>query len=175
MMMKGRAWVVGNRVSVTDLVPARYDKAGMSRDWAECSRHVLEDKLPGATNLIQPGDILIGGTDFGVGHAHYYMTAIMGCVTAGFSALFADSVNTLFLRAAVDAGVTVWAFPGLSEQVQQGDELAVDLESGIVKNLTSGSTLQYDPVSPIVLEILRAGGSEPWALNSVRAASPSDA
>lgn len=174
-MIRGRAWVVGDRVSVTDLVPARYDKAGMSRDWVECSRHVLEDKLPGASDLIESGDILIGGTDFGVGHAHYYMTAIMGCVTAGFSAMFADSVNTLFLRAAVDAGVTVWAFPGLSDHIHQGDQLAVDLETGTVQNLTSDSTLQFGAVSPIVLEILRAGGSEPWALNSVRASSPSDA
>ena len=169
MTMHGTAWKVPDRTSATDLVPAQYDKAGMSRDWIECSRHVLEDVHPGAAGAIADGDLLIAGSELGAGHAHYFMTAIMGCVTAGFSALLADSVNALFLRAAIDAGVAVWAFPGISTMVSTGDEVQVDLATGHVQNLTTGRTRRYPPVDPTIMDILRAGGSEQWALQSIGA------
>lgn len=172
MIVQGHTLVVGDGVGVTDLVPARYDKAGMSRDWQECSLHVLEDVRPGAVARMAAGDILVAGDGLGSGHAHYFMTAIMGCVAAGFSAVIADSVNALFLRAAVDAGVPVWALPGISRVVADGDELRVNLGTGRVENLTEGTVHDFPAASPLVLDILRAGGSEPWAIQSLAENKP---
>lgn len=168
MMITGRVWKVGDDVGATDLVPGRYDKAGMQRDWPECAKHVLEDLAPEFAGAVRPGDILIGGDNFGAGHAHYYMAAIMGTAATGVQAMLADSVNALFLRAAIDAGVITWSLRGISDLVTTGDELQVDLETGAATNLTTGKSAKLPAVSPIVLDILTAGGTRPWALDQVR-------
>lgn len=169
MILDGRVWKVGNDVGATDLVPARYDKAGMQWDWPECARHLLEDYNPRVANEVLAGDIIIGGHNLGAGHMHYYMAAIKGSEAAGIGALLADSVNALFFRTAVDAGVTAWSFNGVSAFVDTGDHLRIDLPTGSAQNLTAGTTTTFAPVSPIVLEILAAGGSKPWALARVTA------
>ncbi|MFE4551836.1 hypothetical protein [Streptomyces sp. NPDC056785] len=160
---------MGDSIGATDLVSARHDKAGMQRQWDECAKHLLEDVDPAMAGEIQPGDILIAGNNLGTGHAHYYMAAIMGSAASGLSAILADSVNTLFLRAAVDAGVTVWNLPGISHFVNSGDRLHIDLRTGNAENRTQNSHKQFPPVGDAVLQILEAGGSRNWALRTVGA------
>lgn len=169
MIVDGRVWKIGDGVGATGLVPAAYDRAGMSRDWQECGKHLLEDVLPGMAEQVRPGDVIVGGTELGSGHAHYYMAAIMGARSAGVSALLAESVSALFMRAAVDAGVAAWSLPGLVELVSTGDHLHLDLATGQAHNLTTGASAQLDPVSPIILDILAAGGTDLWALARVAA------
>jgi 3-isopropylmalate/(R)-2-methylmalate dehydratase small subunit len=169
MKLNGRVWKFGSNIGATDLVPAKYDKQGMSHQWDECAKHVLEDLDPGFSSAVQAGDILVAGDNLGAGHAHYHMTAIMGCKTAGLSGLLADSLNALFQRAAIDQGVPAWSFRGLGELVQSGDRLELDLETGMATNLTTGRSAQFKPVSRIILDILDAGGSNNWALIRVGA------
>ncbi|MDN3060053.1 hypothetical protein PH213_37165 [Streptomyces sp. SRF1] len=170
MIFEGRVWKVGDNIGATDLVSARHDKAGMQRQWDECAQHLLEDVDPAIAREIQPGDILVAGQNLGTGHAHYYMAAIMGSAASGLSALLADSVNALFLRAAVDAGVTVWSLPGISRFVDSGDRLHIDLRTGHAENRTQHTHQQFPPVGDAVLQILDAGGSRNWALRAVGAA-----
>lgn len=170
MIIHGVVWKYGDDVGATDIVPARHDKAGMQRDWEECSKHLLEDLDPTFAGAVQRGDVIVGGSQLGAGHAHYYMAAIMGSYTAGISALLADSVAALFFRAAIDAGVAAWSYPGISEFVSTGDRLHLDLRTGHAENRTTGATREFGPVSPIVLDILNAGGADAWALRRVGAA-----
>jgi len=172
MKLTGNVWKLGDNISATDIVSAKYDKDGMSQKWDECAKHVLEEIDPKFPAVIRKGDILVAGANFGAGHAHYYMTAIMGCKHAGFSSLLAESLNGLFQRAAIDGGVPAWSFKGLGELVQSGDRLEFDLQTGAAHNLTSGERAQFKPVSRIVLDILEAGGSTNWALQRVGASSP---
>jgi len=118
---------------------------------------------------VQPGEILIAGQNLGTGHAHYDMATIMGSSASGLSAPLADSVSALFLRAAVDAGVTTWGLPGISEFVDTGDQLLLDLRTGEAKNVTKGAEKQFPPVSDVIPQILDAGGSHNWALRTVHA------
>lgn len=169
MILDGRVWKIGDNVGATDLVPSRYDKAGMKRDWDECGRHLLEDVDPLIAGEVAPGDILVAGTNLGNGHAHYYMAAIKGASASGLSGLLAESVNTLFLRAAIDAGVTAWGVPGLWAFVETGDQLHFDLRTGIARNLRAGTEQKFPPISEVILSILDAGSSRNWALRSVGA------
>jgi 3-isopropylmalate/(R)-2-methylmalate dehydratase small subunit len=141
----------------------------MSLKWDECAKHVLEDSIPTFASTVRHGDILVAGKNFGSGHAHYYMTAIMACHTCGLSALLAESVSGLFLRAAIDAGVPALPLPGVGELVNTGDQLEINLETGRARNATTNKTTQFAPVSPIILAILAAGGSKNWALRRVGA------
>ena len=169
MILSGRVWKFGNGIGSTDLVSAKYDKQGMSRKWAECASHLLEDFDASFAAKIRPGEMLVAGDDFGAGHAHYHMTAIMSCKTAGLSGLFANSISGLFQRAAIDQGLPTWSIRGLGELVSTGDHLEVDLANGLASNLTSRGTLQFKPVPDLILDILGAGGSLNWALRRVGA------
>ena len=144
----------------------------MSRQWAECALHLLEDVDPTILPKIRPGDMLIAGQDFGRGHAHYYMTAVMACKTAGLSALIADQVNVLFQRAAIDQGLLVWQIKGISDFVAADDAIVIDLAQGLVVRTAADGTsaaLQFKPVSQLILDIVTAGGSNDWALARVGA------
>jgi 3-isopropylmalate/(R)-2-methylmalate dehydratase small subunit len=169
MNLSGNVWKLGDDVGATDLVSPKYDKMGMRLEWEECAKHVLEESNPAFSSTVRRGDILVAGRNFGAGHAHYYMTAIMACHTCGLSALLAESVGALFLRAAIDAGVPALPFVGLSELVNSGDRLEFNLETGLARNMTTGRVKQFNPVSPIILDILTAGGSKNWALRRVGA------
>lgn len=169
MIRIGRVWKFGDNVDATDLLPARYDKQGMSRQWEECAKHVLEDSNPGLAERIRPSDIFIAGEGFGAGHAHYYSAAVMGCKTAGVAAFLVDGIGGLFQRACIDFGMPAWTMKGISTLVADGDELRVDLATGEAENLSTGVTARFAPVAPLILDILEAGGSEPWALQRVGA------
>lgn len=170
MKLSGKAWVFGNGLGATDIVSARYDKAGMSHDWAECRRHLLEDVDPAFSDAVAPGDIVIAGDNLGRGHAHYYTAAVMACKEAGIAALLCEGVNALFQRGAIDQGFLTWAFPGIAGFAASGDQVEIDLASGEAVNHSSGATRRFEPVSPLILDIVRAGGSLDWALGRVGAA-----
>ncbi len=169
MIRTGRVWKLGENVGATDLLPARYDKQGMSRQWAECAKHILEDARPGVAERLLPGDIFVAGEGFGSGHAHYYGAAVMGCKTAGVAAFLVDGIGGLFQRACIDFGMPAWTMKGIGAIVSDGDELHADLTTGEVRNLTTGIGATFPPVAPLILDILDAGGSEPWALRRVGA------
>ena len=169
MKLEGRVWKFGDSVGATDIVSARYDKEGMNSQWAECAKHVFEDVNPELATKVQPGDILVAGTNLGTGHAHYYTAAIMGCKFAGFGGLLAERLNGLFQRAAIDQGVPALSIAGLGGFVNNGDHLEFDLVSGAACNHTTGATRQFAPLSPIIIDILSSGGSLNWALRRVGA------
>ena len=169
MILSGKVWKLGDNVGATDLLPGRYDKAGMSQKWDECAKHLLEDMLPEFATKVQKGDIIIAGENLGVGHAHYYMGAVKGCWAAGIGALLAKNVSGLFFRCAIDAGMPAWSFDSLPDFVDNGDHLELNLESGETKNITRGTSILLAPVPLIILDILRAGGSENWGLRRVGA------
>ena len=169
MKLDGRVWKFGNAIGATDIVSARYDKQGMNSQWAECAKHVFEDSHPDFAGAVQAGDILVAGTSLGQGHAHYYTAAIMGCKFAGLSGLLAESLNGLFQRAAIDQGVPALSVAGLGAFVNEGDRLELDLATGSACNHNTHATHQFAPLSPIIIEILKAGGSLNWALHRVGA------
>lgn len=167
MILRGRVWKFGNELGATDLVSAEYDKFGMSRQWGECAKHLLEDLDPEFPTKVGKGDILVAGRNLGAGHAHYYTAAIMGAHTAGISVLLGESMGGLFQRAAIDLGVPAWAVPDISSLVETGDDLEINLSSGEAMNRSTGASARFDPVSPIILDILDAGGSTNWALRRI--------
>jgi len=170
MKLAGNVWKFGDDVSATDLFPARYDKLGMKRDWDACALHILEDLDPGFASSVRPGDIVVAGRNFGSGHAHYFGAAINGLRATGLGAAFASSINGLFFRAATDLGLISWTFPDLPEMVETGDEVQIDLETGLFQNDTQGVGAQLEPPPRLIAEIFRAGGTTSWAVQKVKRA-----
>ena len=78
MIVQGKVWKFGDDLRATDIVSERYDEFSMSKQYAECAKHLLEDVEPRFASEMRPGDIIVAGRNFGAGHAHYYRGAIMG-------------------------------------------------------------------------------------------------
>ena len=175
MKVRGKVWKIDGQVKATDLVPARYDHLMPQKKWDECAEHILEDMVPGLASELKKGDIFVINGNLGAGHAHYHPAAIFGCKAGGVSAILCESASTLFQRQAIDQGFPVWTLKGLSELVETGDELELDLRTGEAKNLTNGNAIQVQPAPEIILDILDAGSSYNWALRRVGAEHAIDA
>tara|TARA_B110001454_G_scaffold187326_1_gene184642 strand:+ start:1247 stop:1771 length:525 start_codon:yes stop_codon:yes gene_type:complete len=169
MKIAGKAWVFDRAVGATDIVSSNHDKAGMSRDWDECRKHLLEDVDPNFAAHVAPGDIIFSGANLGRGHAHYYTASIMSCKTAGISAILCTSINALFQRCAIDLGFLAWPIYKIVDLAVTGDYVEIDLLAGEARNITKGEYHRFDPVAPLILDIVKAGGSLDWAMRRVGA------
>ena len=163
MKLKGRMWRFDRDLVATDFFSSDYDKLGMTRKWDECARYVLDKVDPDFVKKVRPGDIIVSKDRTGAGHAHYYMPSVMATKLSGVSAVLSNSVNVLFQRLAIDQGFLVWAFPDILDLGADGDEIEIDLETGEALNHGSGKRMRFKPVSGLILDIIRAGGSRGWA------------
>jgi 3-isopropylmalate/(R)-2-methylmalate dehydratase small subunit len=160
--LKGKAWVFGDILDVDfDICPIEATKGGEDRpktekDWGKYCMTNLDPQFP---EKVKEGDFIVAGENFGYGHDHESgPLAIKGC---GVSAVICESTNRNFLRNAVHIGVPVIEFKGIKSKVKEGDELEVDLQAGMLQNLTTGETLKFDAYPDFLLEIIEAGGLYP--------------
>ncbi|MDP2857509.1 MAG: 3-isopropylmalate dehydratase [Bacillota bacterium] len=161
--VRGRVWVFGNDLS-TDLIlpgsvqgPIKLGRAGPETVVSHCLRAIR----PGWHVHVRPGDIIVGGRNFGCGSsrpAHLVLQAM------GIGAVVAESVARLFFRNCINAGLVAISCPSILDLVAEGDELELNLVDGIAYNLTKGSITRFAPLpedSP-PSQILRAGGLIPY-------------
>ena len=101
-----------------------------------------------------PGDIIVAGTNFGCGSSREHAAITLKAVGAG--AVLAESFGRIFFRNAINLGCSE-----ITKIIAEGDEVEVDIEAGIIKNLTTGATAAAVPMSPYIMNILQSGGIKP--------------
>jgi 3-isopropylmalate/(R)-2-methylmalate dehydratase small subunit len=151
-MLKGKAFKFGDNISTDLIVPGHL--ANLRSNLPELSKHVLEDTDPTFACRVQPGDFVVGGSNFGLGSSREHAPLVLKM--AGVSAVLAKSVARIFFRNAINLGLPVLICD--TSLINDGDELEVDLAKGIVKDLTSGQTLTFGKIPPVMLSILNEGG-----------------
>jgi 3-isopropylmalate/(R)-2-methylmalate dehydratase small subunit len=155
-MLKGKAFKFGDNISTDLIVPGRL--AGLRSNLPELAKHVLEDADPTFASKVKPGDFVVGGSNFGLGSSREHAPLVIKM--AGVSAVLAKSFARIFYRNAINQGVPVLVCD--TDQINDGDQLEVDLAGGTVKNLTSGKTLTFGKIPPVMLKILNEGGLLPY-------------
>lgn len=158
---RGRAWVFGDDVpNDNGFMPISFVRA-QQYDPAILAKSAFADLDPSLAAQIAPGDILVGGLNFGRGNPH--VQGFLGLKGLGVAVL-AESMSRGPLRACVNAGVPVLApAPGLRGFVANGDMLAVDFENGEVTNETHGTKLTLPSLPPLMRDIVAAGGGLAFA------------
>jgi 3-isopropylmalate/(R)-2-methylmalate dehydratase small subunit len=154
-VFKGRAWVVGDDIDTDMIYHGSYLPL---TDPQEMAKHALE-YVPGMedfTQKVEPGDILVAGKNFGCGSSREH--AVITLQYNDVAAVLAESFSRIFYRNAVNLGFPILEVPGIAQQVEAGDELEVDANTGSVHNLTKGVELQGKPLSGLEKEIMTAGG-----------------
>ena len=174
-VVRGRARKFGNNIDTDQIIPAKY--AIYSLDEKELGKHAMEGvpEHEAWAGGVTQGDILVGGSNFGCGSSREIApVAIRG---AGISLVIADSFARIFFRNAINMGYPILQSPQAAEAVEEGDELEVDLEDGVIRNFTKGDEYRAEPFPKFMNDLLRMGGLVPWVRKRLeerrRSAAPS--
>ncbi len=151
-ILKGKAIKLGDNISTDDIIPGRF--AHLRSSLPELARHVLEDAAPEFASKVKQGDFLVAGKNFGLGSSREHAPVVIRM--SGISAILAKSVARIFFRNAVNQGMPVLLCD--TEKIGDGDELEINVTSGMIANLTSGIALSCSKMPPIMSAILKEGG-----------------
>jgi 3-isopropylmalate/(R)-2-methylmalate dehydratase small subunit len=152
MLLTGKAWKFGDDVSTDLIAPGRLFH--LRSNLPELAKHVLEDADPQFAQKMQQGDFVVGGSNFGCGSSREHAPTIIKL--AGVSAVLAKSFARIFYRNAINVGLPVLICD--TDKINQGDELEVDLEKGIITNKTKQDALNFAPLPSVMIKILNDGG-----------------
>ncbi len=151
MKLRGSAWKFGDNVSTDSIAPGRYFH--LRTNLPELAKHVLEDVDAEFAKKVQKGDIIIAGKNFGLGSSREHAARIIKL--AGVGAVLAKSFARIFYRNAINIGLP--ALEVDTDKIEAGDEVGVDLSTGIVFNKTRNLRLHAKPVPEFMLQILKDG------------------
>jgi 3-isopropylmalate/(R)-2-methylmalate dehydratase small subunit len=150
--MKGRAWKFGNDIDTDIIVPGRYL---IYTDEETLASHCMEGLDPDFSEKCEKGDFIVAGTNFGCGSSREH--APISLKGVGVSAVIAESFARIFYRNATNVGVPLLEAPGITEIVNDGDEIEVDMENATITS-QNGDTIEFKKLPPFMLEILEQGG-----------------
>ncbi len=152
MTLKGKAWKFGDSISTDLICPGRYFH--LRSNLPELAKHVLEDADPEFAGKMAPGDFVVGGSNFGLGSSREHAPTIIRL--AGVSAVLAKSFARIFYRNAINVGLPLLECD--TDKIDVGDELEVDLATGVIKNTTKNIALDSPPLPSVMIKILNDGG-----------------
>lgn len=148
-----KAWKFGDNLNTDEIIPGRYN---ITIDSNELAKHVFCEIKPDYPARVQPGDVIIGGQNFGCGSSREHAPiAIQG---SGAQCVIAHSYARIFFRNAVNIGLPILECPEAAAEIEEGDQVKVDLSTGRITNLSNGNHYQARPLPDFVLKIAAAGG-----------------
>jgi 3-isopropylmalate/(R)-2-methylmalate dehydratase small subunit len=168
MIVTGRAVRLGDSVNTDNIVPGAYLNI---TDPALLGPHLLETYPGDAGQRIRPGDIVVAGTNFGMGSSREH--AQLAFLARGVSTIVAASFARIFLRNCVNVGLNAIVCPAAAAAVEDGQELTIDLDAGVISS--GGRDFAFRVHGPFVRQIVAAGGLVNWTrerVNHDRRASP---
>jgi len=160
MKVKGFAHKYGDNVDTDVIIPARYLNVA---DRKELASHCMEDIDAEFTKNVRKNDIIAAGSNFGCGSSREH--APIAIMESGISCVIAESFARIFYRNAVNIGLAILECAEAGEKIAAGDEISVDFDTGIIKNITKDENYQAQPFPDFIKEIISAGG----LLNSIKA------
>ena len=155
-MLKGRAFKFGDNISTDLIIPGRF--LNLRSNLPELAKHVLEDADATFAQRVKKGDIVVAGTNFGLGSSREHAPIVIKM--AGVSAVLAKSFARIFFRNAINIGLPVLVCD--TDLIDDGDNLEIDLGLGDVSDSTNGGHLHFSPIPDIMLHILNDGGLVPY-------------
>lgn len=157
MLVRGKVWRFGNDVDTDAIIPARYLNTS---DPKELAKHVMEDADREFAGKVKPGDMMVAGKNFGCGSSREH--APIAIKAAGIQAVIAKSFARIFYRNSFNIGLPIFESESASEKIREGDEIEVDADNGVVRNLTTHEEYKANPIPPFMQELIDAGGLIEW-------------
>ena len=143
----------GDNVDTDVIIPARYLNTASH---SELAAHCMEDIDKDFVKKVKPGDIMVAGKNFGCGSSREH--APIAIKASGISCVIAPTFARIFYRNAINIGLAILECPEAAPEIQAGDEVSVDFDTGLIKDETTGKTFQAQPFPPFIQNIIRKGG-----------------
>lgn len=153
MQLNGTVIKYGDNVDTDVIIPARYLN---TIDKKELASHCMEDLDTTFTSRVKPGDIMVGGENFGCGSSREH--APVAIKASGISCVIAKSFARIFYRNAINIGLPILECPAASEAISEGDIVSIDFDTGVITDETTGQTFQAAPFPPFIQNIIAKGG-----------------
>jgi 3-isopropylmalate/(R)-2-methylmalate dehydratase small subunit len=159
MVIKGKVHKFGNNINTDDIIAAKYL---VTTDEKELGKHCMENIAPHFASIVNKGDIIVAGKNFGCGSSREHAPrALKGC---GIAAVIACSLSGIFFRNAINIGLPFLQLDEV-DKIKDSDFLEIDLGSGIIKNLSTNQTYKTEPFPEFLQEIIEKGGLMNWMKN----------
>lgn len=159
MKATGRVHKYGDNVDTDVIIPARYLN---TTDHKELAAHCMEDIDINFTKKVKQGDIMVAESNFGCGSSREH--APIAIKASGISCVIAKTFARIFYRNSINIGLPIIECPEAAEKINDGDEVEIDFDSGIITNKTKNETYQGTAFPEFLINIINKNG----LLNSLK-------
>ena len=153
MNAKGTVHKFGDNVDTDVIIPARYLNTASHK---ELAAHCMEDIDADFVNKVKEGDIMVAEKNFGCGSSREH--APISIKASGVSCVIAETFARIFYRNAINIGLPIIECPQAAKEIQAGDEVEVDFDSGIITDVTTGKKFQGQAFPPFMQKIIDCEG-----------------
>ena len=153
MNTKGTVFKYPDNVDTDVIIPARYLNTA---DAKELAKHCMEDIDENYVNQVSPGDVMVAGWNFGCGSSREHDPLVIK--TCGTGCVIAKSFARIFYRNAVNIGLPILECEAAAEEIQAGDTVSVDFDTGVITDHTTDRTYQAEPFPEFIQNIIKKGG-----------------
>ena len=148
-----KIWRYGDDVDTDVIIPARYLAIA---DWNELAEHAMEDIDTSFAPNVKAGDIMVAGKNFGCGSSREHAPGVIKA--KGVPVVIAHSFARIFFRNAINIGLPLVEIGDQVDHIKPDHAIGVELEKGLIHNLTTGEIYQGTALPPFIQEIAKAGG-----------------
>lgn len=153
MQAKGSVFKYGDNVDTDVIIPARYLN---SSDPAELATHCMEDIDRDFVKKVQKGDIIVGNKNFGCGSSREH--APLAIKASGISCVIAETFARIFYRNSINIGLPIIECPEAAKEIENGDEVEVDFDSGMIYDRTKGTSYKGQAFPEFMQKLISKGG-----------------
>ena len=153
MNAHGKVHKYGDNVDTDVIIPARYLNTA---DHKELASHCMEDIDKDFVNKVKAGDIMVGEANFGCGSSREH--APIAIKESGVACVIAATFARIFYRNAINIGLPILECPEAAHEIQAGDEVDVDFDSGKITDVTTGKVYTAEPFPEFIKDIINCGG-----------------
>ena len=149
----GKVWVLGDDIDTDIIIPTEYLALKTIDDMKQYGFSPLRPELAGQ---IEEGDIIVAGKNFGCGSSREH--APIAIKAAGVSCVIAETFARIFYRNSINIGLPIIECPEAAQNIEAGDEVEVDFDSGIITNKTKGTSFKGQAFPEFMQKIIKAEG-----------------
>ena len=155
----GKVWVLGDDIDTDIIIPTEYLALKTIDDMKQYGFSPLRPELAGQ---IRKGDIIVAGKNFGCGSSREQAPEIIKAL--GIKCVIAKSFARIFFRNAINIGLAILECDEAAKDIENGNEVEVDFDTGVITNVTKGCTYKAEPFPEFIKDIINKGG----LLNSLK-------
>ena len=153
METKGKVFKYGDNVDTDVIIPARYINTS---DAAELALHCMEDIDTEFVKNVSKGDIIVAGWNFGCGPSREHAPLVIK--ENGTGCVIAKSFARIFYRNAINIGMPILECEKAAEEIENGDNVSIDFDTGVITNHTTGKSYTAQPFPEFIQNIIKKGG-----------------